>query len=150
MQRVLTLALAGIVLVAAGCGGSNKLVTKGKVIKDGKPVIAGEGEFLQVTLIPVSADGTPPANFFYAEVDQKTGVFHPSGPDKKGVPPGKYQFAVALKKDKKDKFEGAYDAERSTIVMDIDSKTPEIVIDLDKMVPGVNPTGGAGRSRSRE
>lgn len=133
MLRILSLAIAGLAVASAGCRGDGKMRTKGKVLKGGQPVVAnGVDEFLDVTLIPVSADGKPPADFFFAEVDQKAGTFVPSGPDKKGVPPGKYRFAVTLKKKKKDAFEGAYDAERTPFVFDIDAKTSEVVIDLDK------------------
>jgi hypothetical protein len=78
-------------------------------------------------------DGKPPADFYYAKVDQTTGVFRPSGKNGKGMPPGKYRVAVELMKKKKDQFGGKFDAEKSPFVFEVDANLSEIVIDLDRV-----------------
>ena len=47
------------------------------------------------------------------------------------MPPGKYRVAVELMKKKKDQFGGKFNEDKSPFVVEVDSKTPEIVIDLD-------------------
>jgi hypothetical protein len=127
---ILGLAAAGLGLAAAGCGG-NLLQTQGRVLKGGQPLIPRDGEAVQVTFVPIAADGKPPVDFYYAEVDQATGTFRPAGKDKKGMPPGKYRVAVELKKNRKDVLNGRFGTEKSPFVFDVDATTREIVIDLD-------------------
>jgi hypothetical protein len=107
------------------------LRTRGRVLQGGQPLVAKDGETLEVMFVPIPADGKPPTDFYYAEVDQTTGTFRPAGKNGKGMPPGKYRVAVELMKKKKDQFGGKFDAEKSPFVFDVDAKTPEIVIDLD-------------------
>ena len=64
---------------------------------------------------------TPPADHYYADVDQATGTFQPAGKNKKGMPPGKYRVAVEVMKKKKDILRGKFDAEKSPFVFDVDS-----------------------------
>jgi len=132
VARVLTAAFAAaLILAAAGCGGDGLLRTQGRLLKGGQPFIPKEGEFIEITFVPIPPDGKPPADFYYADVDQATGTFQPAGKNRKGMPPGKYRVAVELMKKKKDQFRGKFDAEKSPFVFDVDSRTTEIVIDLD-------------------
>jgi hypothetical protein len=132
VRRVLTLAVFGLCILISGCGGDGLLRTKGRLLKGGQPFIPPEGEFIEITFVPIPPDGRPPADFYYAEVDQATGTFRPAGKNNKGMPPGKYRVAVELMKKKKDMFGGKFDAEKSSFVFDVDDRTEEIVIDLDK------------------
>jgi hypothetical protein len=118
-------------ILITGCGGDGLLRTKGQLLKGGQPFIPPQGEFIEITFVPILPDGKPPADYYYAEVDQATGKFRPAGKNLKGMPPGKYRVAVELMKKKKDMFGGKFDAERSPFVFDVDGQTKEIVIDLD-------------------
>jgi hypothetical protein len=130
MRRVLTAVAVGLCLLAAGCG-DGRLRTKGRLVKGGQPFVPGEGEVVQILFVPILPDGKPPSDYYVAQVDQAAGTFRPAGKDGKGMPPGKYRVAIELKKKKKDQFEGRFDAENSPFVFDVDSRTSEIVIDLD-------------------
>jgi hypothetical protein len=122
MRRALTLTVFGLCIVIAGCG-DGRLRTKGQLLKDGQPFIPPEGEYLEITFVPILPDGKPAPDYYYAEVDQATGTFRPAG---------KYRVAVELMKKKRDQFGGKFDTIRSPFVFDVDSLTKEIVIDLDK------------------
>ena len=50
---------------------------------------------------------------------------------KKGMPPGKYRVAVEYKRNKRDVFQGKFDENRSPFGFEVDSRTAELVIDLD-------------------
>ncbi|HJZ57676.1 MAG TPA: hypothetical protein VKE74_22100 [Gemmataceae bacterium] len=130
MRRISVVTVAALCLLGAGCG-DGMLRTRGRVLQGGQPLIAKDGETLEVMFVPIPPDGKPPTDFYYAEVDQATGTFRPAGKNGKGMPPGKYRVAVELMKKKKDQFGGKFDAEKSPFVFDVDAKTPEIVIDLD-------------------
>jgi len=130
-----TLLLFGLVLLASGCGKSDKLRTQGRLLKGGTPYIPSAGEYIQITFVPMPEDGKPPDRHYYAGVDQDTGTFVPDGPDKLGMPAGRYRVAVELMKNKKDLLRGKYDQEFSPYVFDVDADTDEIVIDLDVPPP---------------
>ncbi len=131
MRRALKLTVFGLCLFITGCG-DGRLRTKGQLLKGGQPFIPPEGEYLEITFVPIRSDGQPVPDYYYAEVDQTAGTFRPAGKDLKGMPPGKYRVAVELMKKKKDQFGGKFDTIRSPFVFDVDSQTKEIVIDLDK------------------
>jgi hypothetical protein len=132
MQRLLTTVLAAaLALAASGCGGDGLLRTQGRLLKGGQPFIPKEGEYIEITFVPILPDGQPPQDHYYADVDQATGTFQPAGKNKKGMPAGKYRVAVELMKKKKDQFGGKYDQIKSPYIFEVDAKTPEIVIDLD-------------------
>jgi hypothetical protein len=124
-----------LVLLVGGCGKSEKLRTQGRLLKGGDPYIPNEGEFIQITLVPMPEDGKPPDRHYYAGVDQDTGTFVPDGPDKLGMPAGRYRVVVELMKNKKDLLKGKYDQEFSPYIFEVDEDTEEIVIDLDKPPP---------------
>src|SRR5437764_5616133 len=90
-----------------------------------------EGESVRVTFVPILPGGKPPSDHYFAEFDPADATFRSAGKDKKGMPPGKYRVAVEYKKDKQDVFGGKFDENQSPFVFDIDSRTSEIVIDLD-------------------
>jgi hypothetical protein len=129
--EVLSAALC--LLVLSGCGGSGRLNVKGRIVKGGAPYTVPEAEYVRVTFFPVTSDGKPPKNTYAATYYRADGTFRAVGPDGKGVPPGKYRIAVEHEdKKRRDLFQGAFDGEASPFVFDVDSKTQEIVIDLDK------------------
>lgn len=129
-MRCWLIAAAGLCMLAAGCG-EGRLRTQGRLLKGGRPFVPAEGEAVQVLFVPILPDGKPPTDYYAAEVDQAAGTFRPAGKDGKGMPPGKYRVAIELMRRKKDQLGGRFDAERSPFVVDVDSGTPEIVVDLD-------------------
>jgi hypothetical protein len=128
--RILIVALAAG-LLAAGCGPS-LLKPRGRVVKNGAPLIPAEGEFVRVTFVPVTGGDRPAPDFYVAEFNRADGTFQAAGKDRRGLPPGKYRVAVEHERRRKDLFNGAFNADRSPFVFDVDGSTPEIVIDLDK------------------
>ena len=133
MRRVIAgAALAALCLLAAGCG-DGRLRTRGRLLKGGQPLLPRENESVRVTFVPILAGGKPPADHYHAEFNRADATFRSAGKDKKGMPPGKYRVAVEYKnKNKEDTFGGKFDENRSPYVFDIDARTTEIVIDLDK------------------
>jgi hypothetical protein len=135
MRRLVSgAALVGaLCLLAAGCG-DGRLRTRGRVVMGGQPLLPKEGESVRITFVPVVPDGKPPADHYFAEFNRADATFQSAGKDKKGMPPGKYRVAVEYKKDRKgpDLLRGRFDENRSPFVFDVDSRTPEIVIDLDR------------------
>lgn len=132
MKQLMAIALFALCgLTLSGCGGSPELLrATGKILKDGETFIPEDDENLQVCFIPISDDGTPPRNWYAAEVDQTQGTFYAAGGEKKGMPPGKYRVMVELKKDRKDLFKGKFDALNSPFVFEIDETSEPMVIDL--------------------
>jgi hypothetical protein len=117
----------------SGCGGAGRLNARGRIVKGGTPFTVPDTEYVRVTFFPVTADGKPPKNTYAATYNGADGTFRAVGPDGKGVPPGKYRIAVAHEgKRRNDLFRGAYDGDRSPFVFDVDARSGEIVIDLDK------------------
>jgi len=121
---------AAVCLLAAGCG-NGKLRTQGRLVKDGQPLLPKEDESVRVTFVPILPDGKPPSDHYFAEFDRDDATFWACGKDKEGLPPGKYRVAVEYKKKKRDVLGGKFDENRSPFVFEIDSGTPELVIDLD-------------------
>ena len=127
-----TIALTGLLAVlAAGCG-SGMLKTKGRVTKSGEPLVLKPGEDVCLYFYPLNADGTLGKTVFPAYFNAADSTFQVTGNDRNGMPPGKYRVAVEHTVNKKDLLKGAYDMMKSPYVFDVDSKTKEIVIDLDK------------------
>jgi hypothetical protein len=66
----------------------------------------------------------------YAARYNDDGTFQATGKDGKGLPPGKYKITVEHLRRKKDLLGGAFAAEKTPFVYDIDARTGEIVLDL--------------------
>jgi hypothetical protein len=107
------------------------LKTQGRLVKSGKPFIPGEGEVIQILFVPILADGKPPPDYYAAVVDQASGTFQPFGKFGKGMPAGKYRLSIELMKNRKDKFGGLYDAEKSPFIYEVNASTTEIIVDFD-------------------
>jgi hypothetical protein len=137
MRRVLNCVLILAAAATAGCRKSDGLLrTQGQVLQGGENFVTPEGQHLQIEFVPIPQDGKPPKMYYWAEVNQETGVFRPDGPMKTGMPPGKYRVALALMdENKKDVFGGKFDTDQSPYVFDVDKDTEELVIDLDDPPP---------------
>ncbi len=121
---------AVLCLLTVGCG-DGRLRTRGRLVKNGQPLIPKDEESVRVTFVPILPDGKPPADHYFAEFNPADGTFQSAGKDKKGMPAGKYRVAVEYKQKKQDVFGGHFDENRSPFVVDVDVNTKEIVIDLD-------------------
>jgi hypothetical protein len=108
------------------------LTTRGRVEKGGAPFLPGKDEFVRVTFVPIQPDGKRAEDFYVAQVNREDGTFQVAGKNLQGMPPGKYRVAVELDRHRSDQLKGKFDAERSPFVFEVDARTLEIVIDLDR------------------
>jgi hypothetical protein len=115
--------------LVSGCG-SPMLKTKGRVVKDGATFVPGDGEVFRVTFVPILKEGAV-KDLYAAEFDGN-GVFTVAGKDLRGMPPGKYRAAIEYRGRRSPLKDGNYDDQNSPFVFDVDSRTKEIVIDLDR------------------
>jgi hypothetical protein len=158
--RHLALALSIIALISvAGCGGGGNTVwVKGKLLKGGSKYTPPEDQFVSVTFVTLEAqDASGKTNqggdMCTAEIDPETGAFEVPGPDRRGIPPGKYRVAVTQRmkreafdaarekiKDKAKKkaftresemLDGKYGMDRSPFIVQV-NRSEEVVIDLDR------------------
>ena len=138
MQRLSRLSfLCATLLAVTGCDSGEKLLPlQGRLLKSGEKFEAGPDELIQITFVPIMADGQPPRDHYYANVNDAKGTFAAAGKTGKGMPAGKYRVALELMRKKKDVYKGKYDPDRSPYVFDITASTKEIVIDVDKPPPG--------------
>ncbi len=134
MRRVSLLFVAlAVGLSAAGCGGSGKLQTRGKVLKGGRPLTLPEGEYVRLTFIPVVEAGQKRAEDYYvAEYNRADGTFKVAGKDLKGMPPGKYKIMVEQLKGRTDVLRGAFSEATTPFVCEVKTAADEVVIDLDR------------------
>jgi hypothetical protein len=122
-----------LALLLSGCGKS-KLKPKGRLLKDGSPlVLKDEEEFVHIFFDPVVAEGEKhPGDRYAADYNRDDGTFVVIGKDGTGLPPGKYRITIEHALRKNDLLKGKFNAENTPFVRDIDARTGEIVLDLDK------------------
>jgi hypothetical protein len=119
-------------LASTGCGGGDgRFNAQGRIVKGGVPFTVPEDDTVRVTFFPVTADGRPPANTYASAFNGADGTFRAVGRDGKGLPPGKYRIAIEHQSKRKERLRGDFDGDRSPFVFDIDSKSKEILIDLN-------------------
>src|SRR5262245_38291104 len=135
MTRSQIVGVAILSIMVAGCG-DGMLTPKGRVVKSGAPFVLKPGEDLGVFFYPIDGDGKLGRTVYPALFQAADSTFRVTGSDRRGMPPGRYRVAIELKLNKKDLFNGMYDMTRSPFVFDVDSKTAEVVIDLDKAKGG--------------
>jgi hypothetical protein len=113
--------------LAGGCNRSHTVTVEGSVVQNGQPIKVTDKGYIQVTLQPDVAAGTPFSPKL-AECDRATGKFHIGE-----VKPGKYKVGIEQfdPSPQSDKLNGAFRADTGKIVRDIDGKQP-LVIDLAK------------------
>ena len=133
MRQVICWVLfVGVGLLATGCGGEKKLRTQGRLLKGGQPLVLKPDQKVRITFVPILPDGKPPMDHYVATYDDAKGTFVAAGKDLGGLPPGKYRVAIEVATKKRDELKGIFDEDRSPFIFDIDSKTKEIEIDLEK------------------
>jgi hypothetical protein len=101
MKRSVRLALAASLiassLLAAGCGGPSGTAVSGKLLENGEPIKPPAGNLppgdkgWKLSFAP--ADGGKDGVLYHAVIDDD-GSFRVSGPNDKGIPPGKYRITV--------------------------------------------------------
>ena len=156
---LLTLALT----IASGCGGpADRVWVTGKVVKGGARYSPPKDQVFSLTFIPLEhqdAEGktVKGGDPYAAEVNASESTFEVPGPDRLGIPRGKYRVALTqqlqrpafdaarqksagkrgkmpLQRDD-DMLEGRYGPASSPIVVEI-ARSEEVTIDLDKVKPG--------------
>jgi hypothetical protein len=138
------LALIFFTAALAGCGGNQgasgpKVKARGRILKNGLPIksetatqhLPPGDPGLQVIFIKVgTADAG--AEIPATVIDASEGTFELTGPDGKGIPPGRYRVAVLLAPiGSADAFKGKYDRDNSKIEVEL-KDGEDLVIDLDK------------------
>jgi hypothetical protein len=133
-MRLIRLSCAALLVCAGltGCGGDGRLNAKGRVVKGGQPYTVPRDDHVRVTFYQLAPDGTTEKNSYIAALDNADGTFRAVGPDGRGIPPGRYQVCVEQLRKRADLFRGPYNSDATPFVFDIDSKTPELVIELDR------------------
>ncbi len=76
---MMSVVVVAMVLAGSGCGNGGLYRTQGRVTKGGEDFVPSDGENLQIGLMPVTSDGKPPRNYYFASVDQETGTFFAAG-----------------------------------------------------------------------
>lgn len=150
--RGLFLTLIGLAAVA-GCGKEEtkpgdvgKVVTKGKLVDNGKPFVidaataklptgasapppgVSSNSILQITFTP--ADGGEMAS---AKANPAAGTFEVTGVDGKGIKPGRYRVTIVAGYGgpADDVFKGKFAPGKSKLVVDV-KEGEEVVIDVAK------------------
>jgi len=118
-------------LLAAGCGGSGKLQTRGRVLKGGQPFTLPEDEYVRLTFIPVLEKGRA-EDYYVAEYNRSDATFKVAGKDLKGMPPGKYKIMVEHLRNRNDLLKGAFSEARTPFVCEVKTTADEVTVDLDQ------------------
>jgi hypothetical protein len=128
-RLVLTCLLIG--LLSAGCS-SKMLKIKGRIVKDGQPFAIPEGASMRIAFVPTESQSPDKYDSYFAVFDKTNSTFQVVGKDGNGLPPGKYKVGLELMNHRNDEFKGAYTANKSPWIFDVNSGTGEVVIDLGK------------------
>jgi hypothetical protein len=151
--------LIALLIADTGCSGrGNNVWVTGKLLKGSEKYVAPEDQHVHVTFVGLetkdeSGKALPSGEPYWAEFDQANGTFSVPGPERQGIPPGKYRVAVTQKMERVafDKAPKSHDKKKrldretdmlndkfgmstSPIVREI-TKSTDLEIDLDK------PTG---------
>jgi hypothetical protein len=135
------LPLAFALLTGCGGGGSDaRTVVHGKLVEGAKPFALDKSKLK----LPPGATALPPGSQplsvvfvsesgeqFPATVNADTGTFEVTGPDGKGIKPGRYKVAVTAGVGVGDYFGDKYAPDKTQVVRDV-KPGEEVVIDLSK------------------
>jgi hypothetical protein len=143
---------AAISLSSSGCGSTNDVWVTCEILRNGRPFSVPETHSVQVTFYALETKDengkVNSTNEPYAAARRGDGKFEVPGPEGRGIPPGKYRIAVIHKpkgtnaapkpKSKREVADREFDFLRdrfgpqtSPIVRTIDTKSSQVVIDLD-------------------
>ncbi len=147
------LCLVVTLLALPGCGGSNTIWVTGHLLKGGAPYVPPSEQRVTLTFVAMEVkDATgkpvPATDPYLAEFDPANSSFQVPGPDRQGIPPGKYRVAVtqtlrreafdaAQKKSKKrldrdaDTLADRFSATNSPIIVEV-NRSEAVEIDLER------------------
>jgi hypothetical protein len=125
--------------VACGCGGPKLLKTEGRVLKAGAPFTVPQEDVFRIAFIPL-AEGA--RDVYPAVFNRDDGTFWVGGKNLKGMPPGRYRATFDNKPGEGKKSPLRKDLDDDDYIFDVDAKTKEIVIDLEKAPPAPSKTAG--------
>jgi hypothetical protein len=152
MRRLQTLLLSALmVLLATGCGGSNFIKAKGRVVKGGEPYHTPEGEGLRIFFAPEQTSDAEHYDSYAAAYDPDDGTFEVIGKDGRGLPPGQYRVGIQLMQKKEDLLGGRLLGKQSPFVVEVALRGNDIVLDLDQahfdtlLAQAAKPAKGRGR-----
>ncbi|WP_020471695.1 hypothetical protein [Zavarzinella formosa] len=118
-----------------GCGGDGETEVTGKLFVKGELYKPAPEEQVMVVFGEL-ADGKLTGKSFPTRVEADGG-FHVKGTDGKGIKTGKYRVGVSSVPEKPapgkpmaDKFKGAYDLQKSSVTVDVNSSMKEVKLEL--------------------
>jgi hypothetical protein len=136
-----------------GCSGGNTVWITGKLLKGGTPYVPPQDQLVTITFVALEVQDqagktVQSADPYLAEYDQASGTFTVPGPERQGIPPGRYRVAVtqrlkrealdALKQKTRKRVDRETDmlADRfgvgtSPIIREVKT-SQEVTIDLDR------------------
>ncbi|HEV3238622.1 MAG TPA: hypothetical protein VGZ25_16665 [Gemmataceae bacterium] len=121
-----------IIVLIGGCGVAH-VKAKGKLLKNGEPFRPGENEFVRLVFVPADAEKEVKEGdegSFIAAFNPEDSSFEVTGADGKGLLPGKYRVCVQLMKQKKDLFNGAFNAQNSPLNCEVVTGKEDLAFDL--------------------
>ena len=163
-----------LALACFGCGNSNAIKVRGKLLQAGQPYVPPAGQRVVVTLYVVDAKDAsgksiPAQEAFRAYCDPKDGTFVVPGPDGYGIPPGKYRISIfqgltregeskapkgrsrnAPRIDREtDFFKDLFGPTTSPIVREV-TQGAELIVDLDKESPAAKQVAEQAQMEKRK
>ena len=122
-------------LLQTGCGGKGEVPVTGQLTWGGEPYQPKKEEHVLVVFVELTEGGQAGSRSFPAAVTSD-GAFQIDGPNRRGIPPGKYRVAVSSTNpadpDLKDRFKEAYSRDKSPFVFDVNSGNRNIKLELKK------------------
>jgi hypothetical protein len=145
--------LLALLAASPGCGGGNTVWITGKLLKGGTRYEPPKDQLVSVTFVALevqdsSGKTVKSAEPYLAELDPDSGTFAVPGPERQGIPPGKYRVAITQrltreafdatkpKTNKKgrsretDMLGNRYGLENSPITFEL-KRSDDVTIDLD-------------------
>ncbi len=153
--------LIGPLLASPGCGGGHTIWVTGKLLKGGARYEPPKDQLVTVTLIALELkdpSGKPAqgGDAYQADYDPDSGTFTVPGPERQGIPPGKYRVAVTQKLERTafdaarekvadrarrraftrdtDMLADRYGPTTSPVIVEV-NRSEELVVDLDQATP---------------
>jgi hypothetical protein len=145
--------LIGVLAASPGCGNSNAIWVTGKVTKGGAQYAPPSDQLVAITFVAMeiqdeAGQTIKSSETFAAEVDPAGSTFSVPGPDRQGIPPGKYRVAVSqrlkrelfdpTKKQKgkrgdreTDMLANRFAIDTSPITVEVTKSSPDVTVDLD-------------------
>ncbi len=113
-SHVLLALLIAPLAASTGCSGDHTVWITGKLLKGGTPYVPPKDQLVSVTFVALEVQGPAGKTVksgepYLAELDPTSGTFAVPGPERQGIPPGKYRVAVTQRLTRE-----VFDAKQST------------------------------------